>query len=124
LDERKVPVLVTIDLSKAFDPVWHSTLFHKLLALSLPPCFVRWTRSFCSTEEQISSSAVFEAVRPKKTRCSPGLCPWPGPLHFTYRQPRWTLPQGTNHSLYADSHSMLTHTLKWRFSGNPAKCEC
>jgi len=41
-------VLATIDFSKAFDSAWHSALFYKLLTLSLPPCFVRWTRSFLS----------------------------------------------------------------------------
>ena len=28
--------------------VWHSALFHKLLSLKLPPCFVLWVRSFLS----------------------------------------------------------------------------
>ena len=36
------------DFSKAFDSVWHSALFHKLLSLKLPPCFVLWVRSFLS----------------------------------------------------------------------------
>jgi len=34
-------VLVTIDFSKAFDSVWHTALFYKLLTQGLPPCFVR-----------------------------------------------------------------------------------
>jgi len=41
-------VLATIDFSKAFDSVWHSALFHKLLVLGLSSCFVRWFRSFLS----------------------------------------------------------------------------
>jgi len=41
-------VLATIDFSKAFNSVWRSALFHKLLTLGLPPCIVRWTRSFLS----------------------------------------------------------------------------
>ena len=32
-------ILSTIDFSKAFDPVWHSALFHKLILAGLPPCF-------------------------------------------------------------------------------------
>jgi len=39
-------VLATIDFSKAFGSVWHSAVFHKLLTVGLPPCFVCWTRSF------------------------------------------------------------------------------
>ena len=39
-------ILSTIDFSKAFDSVWHPTLFHKLISAGLPPCFARWTQSF------------------------------------------------------------------------------
>ena len=41
-------ILASVDFSKAFDSVWHSALFHKLLSLKLPPCFVLWVRSFLS----------------------------------------------------------------------------
>ena len=41
-------ILFTIDFSKAFDSVWHTTLFHKLISAGLPPCFARWTQSFRS----------------------------------------------------------------------------
>ena len=36
-------ILSTIDFSKAFDSVWHSALFHKLISAGLPPCFAHWT---------------------------------------------------------------------------------
>ena len=41
-------ILASVDFSKAFDSVWHSALFHKLLSLKLPACFVLWVRSFLS----------------------------------------------------------------------------
>ena len=41
-------ILSTIDFSKAFDSVWHSTLFHKLTSAGLPPWFARWAQSFLS----------------------------------------------------------------------------
>ena len=40
--------LSTIDFSKAFNSVWYSTLFHKLISAGLPPCFARWTQSVLS----------------------------------------------------------------------------
>ena len=41
-------ILSTIDFSKAFDSVWHPTLFHKLISAGLSSCFARWTQSFLS----------------------------------------------------------------------------
>ena len=41
-------ILSTIDFSKAFDSVWHSALYHKLISPGLPPCFARWTQPFLS----------------------------------------------------------------------------
>ena len=41
-------ILASVDFSKAFDSVWHSALFHKLLLLKLHPCFVLWVSSFLS----------------------------------------------------------------------------
>ena len=41
-------ILATIDISKAFDSVWHPALFYILISVGLPPCFARWTQSFLS----------------------------------------------------------------------------
>ena len=41
-------ILASVDFSKAFDSTWHSALFHKLLSLKLPLCFVLWVSSFLS----------------------------------------------------------------------------
>ena len=41
-------ILASVDFFKAFDSVWHSARFHKLLLLKLPLCFVLWVRSFLS----------------------------------------------------------------------------
>ena len=41
-------ILASVGFSGAFDSVWHSALFRRLLSLGLPPCFVLWVRSFLS----------------------------------------------------------------------------
>ena len=41
-------ILSTIDFLKAFDSVWHPTLYHKLISAGLAACFARWTQSFFS----------------------------------------------------------------------------
>ena len=60
-------ILTTIDFSKAFNSVWHSTLFHKLISAGLPSCFARWTQSFLSDMRacvfiKITKVVPFESV--------------------------------------------------------------
>jgi len=79
-------VLATIDFSKAFDSVWHSALFYKLLILGLPPCFVCCTCSFLSDRR---ANVFFRGARSRSFRIKRvWLCPWPSPLHPIRRRPR------------------------------------
>ena len=39
-------IFPTIDFFKAFDSVWHPTLFHKPIWVGCPSCFARWVQSF------------------------------------------------------------------------------
>ena len=60
-------ILSTIDFSKAFNSVWHPSLFHKLISAGLPPCFARWTQSFLLIGAlvrfiKITKAAPFESV--------------------------------------------------------------
>ena len=41
-------ILSLFDFSKAFDSVWRSALFHKLILAGFTPCFACWTKSFLS----------------------------------------------------------------------------
>jgi len=96
-------VLATIDFYKAFDSVWHSVLFHNLLTLGLPPCFVRLTRSFLSDRR---AKVLFRVARSRSFQIRRGV-----PQGFVLGSGLFilyvddlakTLSQGTKHSLYAD----------------------
>ena len=56
-------ILSTIDISKAFDSVWHPALFHKLISADLPPCFARWAQYFLTDRR---ACVVFQN---HKSRC-------------------------------------------------------
>ena len=63
-------ILSTIDISKAFDSVWHPTLFHKLISAGLLPCFARWTQSFLSDRR---TSVVFQNHKSRSFRVRRGV---------------------------------------------------
>ena len=138
-------ILASVDFSKAFDSVWHSALFHKLLSLKLPPCFVLWVRSFLSdhrAEVQVggSHSRSFRIIRgvPQGSVL--------GPVLFILFVDDITkdLPRDAHASLYADdlaiwssspdplkATSVVQSSLAvletwsnlWRLPLNPKKCE-
>ena len=63
-------ILSTIDFSKAFDSVWHPTLFHKLISAGLRPCFARWTQSFLSDR---CACVVFQNHKSRSFRVRRGV---------------------------------------------------
>ena len=60
----------SIDFSKAFDSVWHSALFHKLISAGLPPCFARWTQFFFSDRR---ACVVFQNHKSRSFRVRRGI---------------------------------------------------
>ena len=109
--QKKPPdrtILASVDFSKAFDSVWHSALFHKLLSLKLLPCFVLWVRSFfCDRRAKVqvggSHSRSFRIRRgvPQGSVL--------GPVLFILFVDDTTkdLPLGAHVSLYADDLVLL-----------------
>ena len=63
-------ILSTIDFSKAFDSVWHSAIFHKLISAGLPPCFACWTQSFFSDRR---ASVVFQNHKSRSFQVNQGV---------------------------------------------------
>ena len=63
-------ILSTIDFSKAFDSVWHSALFHKLISAGLPTCFARWTQSFLSDRR---ACVVYQTHKSRSFRVRRGV---------------------------------------------------
>ena len=146
--QKKPPdrtILASVDFSKAFDSVWHSALFHKLLLLKLPPCFVFWVRSFlsdCRAKVQVGGSRSFSFHIRQGVPQGSVL----GPVLFILFVDDITkdLTRGAHASLYADDvaiwssspdplkvSSVVQSSLTvletwsnlWRLSLNPKKCE-
>ena len=138
-------ILASIDFSKAFDSVWHPALFHKLQAIGLPPCFIRWTRSFLADRR---AKVRFEGAQSRSFRIRRGVPQGSvlGPalfILFVNDIPQ-ALPPGTKASLYADDLALWSSSPSlpqantvtqsalskleewsayWRLPLNPTKCE-
>ena len=96
-------ILSTIDFSKAFDSVWHPTLFHKLISAGLPPWFARWTQSFLSDRR---ACVVFQNHKSRSFRVRRGVPQRSvlGPVLFSLfiNDLLASLPSSVSCSLYAD----------------------
>ena len=138
-------ILSTIDFSKAFDSVWHPTLYHKLISAGLPPCFARWTQSFLSDWR---ASVVYQNHKSRSFRVRRGVMQESvlGPILFSLfiNDLPASLPSSVSCSLYADdltfcfSSSLVPTAMEatqgalfrlerwseyWCHPLNPSKCE-
>ena len=138
-------ILSTIDFSKAFDPVWHCALFHKLISAGLHPCFARWTQSFLSNRR---ACVVFQNQKSRSFRVRRGVPQGSvlGPVLFSLfiNDLPASLPSSVSCSLYADDLAIWSSSLSvptaveatqralfrlerwseyWCIPLNPSKCE-
>ena len=138
-------ILASVDFSKAFDSVWHCALFHKLLSLKLPPCFVLWVRSFLSDRR---AKVQVGGSHSRSFRIRRGVPQGSvlGPVLFILFVDNITkdLLRGAHASLYADDLAtwssspdplkassvvqsffavLETWSNLWRLPLNPKKCE-
>ena len=137
-------ILSTIDFSKAFESVWHPTLFHKLISAGLPPCLARWTQSFLSDKR---ACVVFQNHKSRSFRVRPvvpqGSAPDPVLFSFFINDLFASPSSSVSCSLYTDdlaiwsfSPSVLTmaeatqgalfrlqrRSVYWCLPLNPSKC--
>ena len=138
-------ILASVDFSKTFNSVWHSALFHKLLLLRLPPCFVLWVCCFLfdrRAKVQVGGSRNL-SFRIRRGVPQGSIL---GPVLFILFVDDITkdLPGGAHASLYADdlaiwssspdplkASSVVQSSLNvletwsnlWRVPLNPKKCE-
>ena len=138
-------ILFIIDFSKAFDPVWHPALFHKLISAGLPLCFARWTQSFLSDRR---ACVVFHNHKSRSFRVRRGVPQGSvlGPVLFFLfiNDLPVSLPSSVSCSLYADNLAMWSSSTSvpiaveatqgalfrlerwseyWCLPLNPSKCE-
>ena len=96
-------ILSTIDFSKAFDSVWHSAFFHKLISAGLPPCIARWTPSFYSDRR---ACVVYQNHKSRSFRVRRGVPQGSvlGPVLFSLfiNDLPASLPSSVSCSLYTD----------------------
>ena len=137
--------MASVDFSKAFDSVWHSALFQKLLSLKLPPCCVFWVRSFLS-DRRAKIQVGGSHSRSFRIRRGVPQGSVLGPVLFILFVDDITkdLPRDAHASLYADdlaiwssspdplkASSVVQSSLAvletwsnlWRLPLNPKKCE-
>ena len=134
-------ILSTIDFSKAFDSVWHSALFHKLISAGLPPCFARWPQSLLSDRR---ASVVFQNHESRSFRVRRGVPQGSVLFSLFISDLPASLPSSVSCSLYADDLAIWSSfpsvptaveatqgarfrlecwSEHWCFPLNPSKCE-
>ncbi|KAJ1519220.1 hypothetical protein ONE63_011174 [Megalurothrips usitatus] len=102
IDERKLTVLVLLDLSKAFDRVNHKLLLIKLRKLGFSSSVVNWLKEYLTNRwQRVMSGEFVSEWAPVETGVPQGSVL--GPLLFMlYLHDISTALQHTNYHLYAD----------------------
>ncbi|KAH7725652.1 endonuclease and reverse transcriptase-like protein [Aphelenchoides avenae] len=55
----KRTVMTLVDFSRAFDRVWRTGLYHKMLEKGVPLCLIQWIRAFLSDRRALLSPILF-----------------------------------------------------------------
>ena len=137
-------ILSTIDFTKAFDSVWHPTLFHKVISAGLPSLlcsldsiFPFWQAHLCGFSKSQKSFLL------SPSRCFARICSWPCTFSLFINDLPTSLPSSISCSLYTDDLAISSSSLSvptamettqalfwlerwsayWCLPLNPSKCE-
>jgi ribonuclease P/MRP protein subunit RPP40 len=141
LDQHKEVILIFLDISKAFDRVWHPGLLFKLKQNGVDGCLLRWFESYLSNRSQrvslggqTSSSHLLYAGVPQGSILGPLLFllyinDLPNNLQTqvnlfaddTTLLETIDSPEESIHKINSDLNKIQTWALLWRVTFNPDK---
>ena len=114
LQERKRSVMCLIDFSKAYDRVWRSGLYKKMLDMGIPQCIIKWIKSYLTDRtakvrlgEKCSKIAPMKEGLPQGSVIAPIL--WL--IYINDISDNW---KEVEESLFADDTAMIAQSKDFR----------
>ena len=87
MDEKKISILVLMDMSKAFDSINHNTLF-KLRSFGVSPSALKWFKSYLKgryVQYVRIGDVVLQSLPVDYIWSSTGVHSWPRSVYFLYK---------------------------------------
>ena len=78
-DSGHLSILILLNLTAAFDTISHSILLDRLASIGISDTPLDWFHSYPYSIHSVK--IILIPYLPPLLWCSPGLCPWPHPIH-------------------------------------------